>query len=105
MGQISVAAFRAKPGKEAELLAVIADRLPLLRRLGLATDRPAILMRSRDGVLVQASEWVSEEAIERAHHTPEVLALWARFDACCTFVKLGSLAEAADMFATFEAVG
>jgi len=56
MGLISVAAFRPKPGRERELLNVIADRLPLLRRLGLATNREPILMRSRDGTIVQVSE-------------------------------------------------
>lgn len=104
MGRISIAAFRPRPGKQDELLEVIADRLPLLRRLGLATDRAPILMGSRDGVIIQVSEWVSDEAIEKAHETPEVLALWERFDACCEFVKLDRLPEAGEDFATFEAM-
>jgi quinol monooxygenase YgiN len=104
MGVISVAAFRPKPGREAELLRVIADRLPLLRRLGLATDRAPINARSRDGVILHISEWAGEEAIECAHRTPEVLALWDRFAACCDFVSLETLAEAREEFATFEAI-
>ncbi len=104
MGRITFAAFKPKPGKEQELLAVIADRLPLLRRLGLATDRPNITCRAHNGVIVDVSEWASEEAVEKAHNTPEVLALWMRFDACCEFVKLDALAEVHEMFATFEAV-
>lgn len=104
MGRISIAAFRPKPGKEEALLEVIAERLPLLRRLGLATDRAPILMRSRDGVIVQVSEWCSEEAIEKAHETPEVLAMWKRFEACSEFVKLDALAEVRDEFATLEAI-
>lgn len=105
MPRITIAAFKPKPDHEAELMAVIADRLPLLRRLGLATDRPNITMRAHNGVIVDNSEWASEEAIERAHRTPEVLALWMRFEACCEFVKLDSLQEVHEMFATFEAVG
>lgn len=104
MGQISIAAFRPHVGKEAELLAAIADRLPLLRRLGLATERADILLRSRDGVIVSISEWTSLEAIDRAHKTPEVLALWQRFAACCEPVRLNTLSESAEMFATLEAV-
>lgn len=104
MGLISVAAYRAKPGKEDELRQVIADRLPLLRRLGLATDREPILMRSRDGVFIQISEWASHEAIEKAHETPEVLELWERFTACADFVKLESLAETHEDFTTFDAL-
>lgn len=105
MGQISMAAFMPKAGQESELLKVIADRLPLLRRLGMATDREPILMRSKDGVVIQVSEWVDDEAIRKAHETPEVLELWKRFDACSTYVKLDSLAESHDDFATFDAVG
>ncbi len=104
MGKISVAAFKAKPTKEEELLQVIADRLPLLRRLGLATERPAILMRSREGAVIQICEWANNEAIEKAHQTPEVLALWDRFDACSTYVKLESLAETHEDFATFDVI-
>ena len=104
MGRITIAAFMPRPGKEAELLGVIADRLPLLRRLGLATDRPHVLMRSTSGAIIEVSEWVSDEAIERAHETPDVHALWARFDACCDYVRLNSLPEADHDFATFSGI-
>jgi len=104
MGRITIAAFKPKPGREAELLSVIADRLPLLRRLGLATHREHILMRTRQGVIVEVSEWVSDQAIDKAHETPEVLALWNRFDACCAYVKLETLAEVHEDFATFDAI-
>ena len=104
MGFISIAAFKPKPGKEADLTKVIDDRLPLLRRLGLATDRAEIRCRSKDGVVITISEWSSQEAIDRAHKTPEVLELWNRFWDCCEFVKLDALAESHDAFATFAAI-
>lgn len=104
MGRITVAAFKPKPGMEAELLAVIADRLPLLRGLGLSTDRASVLMRAGDGVIIEISEWASEEAIAKAHQTPEVLALWDRFWACCEPVSLDSLEESRAPFGTFEAL-
>ena len=104
MGRITIASFRPKPGREGELLDVIRDRLPLLRRLGLATHREPILMRSRSGTIIQVSEWASDEAINQAHHLPEVLALWERFDACCSYVKLDTLEEAHEDFATFDSI-
>ena len=104
MGLISIAAFRPKPGKDAELIRVIDDRLPLLRRLGLASDRAEVRCRSKDGVVITISEWTSQEAIDRAHKTPEVLALWGRFAACCEWLKLDSIAECREDFATFEAI-
>ncbi len=104
MGQITIAAFRPRPGKEADLLQVIADRLPLLRRLGLATDRAEVLMRSADGVIIQVSEWAGADAIRVAHETPEVLALWDRFEACSEYARLDTLAEVHEDFATFTAL-
>lgn len=104
MGRISIAAFKPKPGKEDELLKVIDDRVPLLRKLGMLTDRPPIGMRSSDGVIIQVSEWVDDDAITKAHSHPDVLALWERFGACCQYVKLDSLSESHDDFATFEAI-
>lgn len=104
MGLISIVAYRAKPGQEVELQRELEGRLPLLRRLGLATQRPEILMRSRSGALVQVSEWASQEAIDTAHKTPEVLAMWERFGACCEFGPLSALPECGEMFATFRAV-
>jgi hypothetical protein len=104
MGLISVAAFKPLAGREAELLSVLRERLPLLRRLGLATERPPINARSRSGVILHISEWSSADAVGRAHRTPEVLALWERFAACCEYVTLASLDEVRDAFATFDAV-
>lgn len=104
MGVISVAAFRAKPGMDQDLEDVLRDRIPLLKKLGLGTDRPEINCRSKDGVVIHISEWTSHEAIDKAHQTPEVLALWDRFFACCEWVKLDSLPESHDDFASFEAL-
>jgi hypothetical protein len=104
MGRISIVAFRPQPGKEDELKRVMASRLPLLRRLGLATDRSNITMRATDGTLIDVSEWVDDAAIDRAHHTPEVLEPWKQFDACCTNVKLDMLTESHHDFATFDAI-
>jgi hypothetical protein len=104
MGRISIVAFRPLPGKDDELKRVLASRLPLLRRLGMATDRANITMRATDGTLIDVSEWTDDAAIERAHTTPEVLGLWRQFDTCCTYVKLDTLAESHQDFATFDAV-
>ncbi len=104
MGQVVIAAFKSKPEQEQELLQVIADRLPLLRRLGLATDRASITLRSKNGTVIDVSEWVDENAVARAHETPEVIELWKRFEACSEYVKLNSLDEIDEDFATFSSV-
>jgi quinol monooxygenase YgiN len=104
MGSLVIAAFRPKPGKEADLLACARDHLPILRAEGLATERPALVLRAADGSLLEIFEWVSHAAIEAAHTNPRVLALWKRYEACCDYVTLGDLAEAKSMFPHFDLV-
>lgn len=103
-GVIVVVAYRPKPGKEQELLELVRERVPTLRKQGLVTDRVPTIMRSRDGTIVEVSEWKSREAIDAAHKNPNVLAMWEKFGAVCDCVPLNTLPEAADMFAGFEPV-
>ena len=103
-GICSVVAYRPKPGKERELLSLIRTRVPTLRNEGLATDRVPTMMRSRDGTIIEVSEWKSQDAIDAAHKNPTVLAMWEKFFAICECVPLQTLPEASDMFASFEPI-
>jgi quinol monooxygenase YgiN len=103
-GIIAVVAYRPKPGKEQELLELVRNRVPTLRKEGLVTDRTPAIMRSRDGTIVEVSEWKSREAIDAAHRNPNVLAMWDKFFAVCECVPLNTVPEAADMFAGFTPV-
>ena len=49
MGEIMIACYRPKPGKEEELMGYLKDLLPALRAEGLVTDRPPYLMKAADG--------------------------------------------------------
>ena len=99
-----IASFKPKPGMEAALLDLVREHVPTLQRLGLATDRGSLVMRAGDGTLVEAFEWVSSAAIDAAHKHPEVLAMWARFEAACEYTSLKELAEAQHPFAEFAVV-
>ena len=103
MGDMVIVGYRPKPGREAELLALTLDHVAALRRLGLATDRPALAMRSRTGVIVEVFEWC-DGAIARAHQHPDVQAMWSAYGAVCDYVPLKDLPEAADLFAQFEPI-
>lgn len=103
-GVIAVVAYRPKPGKERELLELVRSRVPTLRKEGLVTERAPTIMRSRDGTIVEVSEWKSREAIDAAHKNPNVLEMWDKFFGGCECVPLKTLAEANDMFAGFEAI-
>jgi quinol monooxygenase YgiN len=103
-GVVVIVAYRPKPGKENELLDLVRSRVPTLRKENLVTDRAPSIMRSRDGTIIEVSEWKSRDAIDAAHKNPNVLAMWNKFFAVCDCVPLDSLAEAKEMFAGFEPI-
>ena len=104
MGQFVVVAYRPRPGKSRQLLGLLREHLPILRAEGLATDRPAYVMRAADGTFVEVFEWKSVKAIEKAHRNPAVQALWARFDKVCTYESLANLQESKGPFSPFQPI-
>jgi quinol monooxygenase YgiN len=101
-GVIVIVAYRPKPGKEKELIELVRNRVPTLRKEDLVTDRAPIIMRARDGTIIEVSEWKSQKAIDAAHKNPNVHAMWNKFFALCDCLPLKTLAEAEEMFAGFE---
>jgi hypothetical protein len=104
MGRIVIVAYKPKAGRDQALLEAVGKHARILRAENLISDRPVYVMRASDGTIVEVFEWLSPEAIERAHSNPAVHALWAEFGEACEYVPLGSLAESQQMFAEFEAV-
>jgi quinol monooxygenase YgiN len=104
MGHVVIAVYRPHSGREDDLLALVREHVPMLRGLGLATERPVMAMRARDGTIVEIFEWHSAQAVERAHEEPEVQALWERFGAVCSWGRLVDLWESRSTFAHFEAI-
>ena len=101
MGDMVIAVYRPKSGRESELLALVKDHVPLLRRLDLATDRPALAMRASNGEVGEVFEWEAG-AIATAHEHLEIRKLWAQYSDVCDYVPLKSLVEAQGLFAQFE---
>lgn len=103
MGDMVIAVYRPKPGRERELEEVVREHVPTLRRLGLATGRPALAMRAANGEVVEVFEW-REGAIAAAHGHAGVLAMWERFGDVCDHAPLQSLAESQAPFAQFRPI-
>ncbi len=103
MGRMVIVGYRPKPGHEDGLLVLTREHVSILRRLGLATERPALAMRSKDGVIVEVFEW-EEGAVAKAHQHPEVMAMWDRYAAVCDYTPLSELPETKDLFAQFEPI-
>jgi quinol monooxygenase YgiN len=101
-GIVVIVAYRPKPGQEKALLEIVHSRVPTLRQEGLVTDRTPVIMRAKDGTIIEVSEWKSHQAIEEAHQNPRVLAMWDKFFAVCDCVPLKTVPEAETMFAGFE---
>ena len=101
---IVIVAYHPRPGKEALLLELTRQHLPLLRAQGLATDRPSWAMRSADGTIIEVFEWKSAEAIAAAHQNPVWQAMCGRYSEACDYISLENLSESKNMFAEFDAV-
>jgi hypothetical protein len=97
---IVIVAYRPKPGKEADLLQLTREHVPLLRAEGLATDHPVTACQAKDGTIVEVFEWAAG-GTEKAHTNPVVLKLWERYAATCDYVPLATLAESSNLFASF----
>ena len=104
MGRFVIAAFKPKLGMVQQLDAVVEKHWRVLRAQNLVTDTPRQAMRAADGTVIEVFEWLSSEAIERAHENPMVHALWAEFAEVCEYIPLSNLAEAKSLFAEFDSV-
>lgn len=100
--QVVFAIYRPKPGREKALEDLLARHVPTLRRLGLATDRPPLLLRSKDSSFVEVFGWVDGDAARKAHAHPEVAALWEAMGEVADFPGLADLPEARTRFAHFR---
>ena len=103
-GIVVIVAYRPKPGRESELLEIVRNRVPTLRKEDLVTDRVPVLMRARDGTIIEVSEWKSHEAIEAAHKNANVWAMWNKFFEVSECIPLKRLPEAEEMFAGFTPI-
>ena len=101
--RLSIVAYRPKPGKEEELMALTREHVPFLRSAGLATERPHVIATAGDGTVIEVFEW-AEGGLAKAHQHPDMRTLWERYAAVCDFVPLNTLPEAAMMFANFVPV-
>src|SRR6266536_2770751 len=93
---IVIVAYRPKPGRDSDTLALVRNRVPTLRKEGLVTDRTPIIMRARDGTIIEVSEWKSQEAIEAAHKNSNVLVMCNRFVEVCDCIPLNAGAESGE---------
>ena len=102
-GNLVMALYRPKPGKDAAVRALIARHVPTLRSLALATERPVLLLQADDGTYLEIFEW-KPGAAQAAHTNPGVLEIWGPMHEAADFVRLADLEESGRPFPHFRAV-
>ena len=79
--------FTVKPAREKEFVKVLAKDWPGLVKLGFATKVKPVVWRHVDEtggpVYFQVFTWTSEEAVNEAHHSPEVMKSWGAMGPLC----------------------
>lgn len=103
MGDMVIAAYKPKQGKELDLLTLTKTHIPYLRDLNLVTGRPTLAMQAQDGTILEIFEW-QDGAIERAHAMPEIRRLWEQYAAVCDYTPLEALPESKTLFAQFRPI-
>ena len=104
MGIIVFASYKPKIDKLGELNELIKIHVDILRAEGLATNRQTVLMKSKNGTIIEIFEWKSRESIEAAHTNKNVQNLWDKFTIVCDFVPISSLDETKELFTEFESI-
>ncbi|MGE0788689.1 MAG: hypothetical protein AB7S26_23660 [Sandaracinaceae bacterium] len=92
--------YVVKPGKEAEMRALLADHYPTLRRAGLVTEEPALIYSGvpgddekeerhgrSTGVFIEIFSWRTGDSSRVAHESPDVMKVWEPMGAICEHME------------------
>ncbi|MFT6659588.1 hypothetical protein [Maritalea sp.] len=104
MPVVVIVGYRPKPGCDVLLAELMKTHVQRLRDEGLATERPSIVMRAKDGTFVEVFEWISEDAMRAAHSNPQVHVMWEEYAAVCDYIPVAELPEAQQLFSQFEPI-
>lgn len=102
MGHTVIVGYKPKPGKEEALKELMKTHLPILKQEGLVRDKESYIMEAADGTIVEVFEWLSAEAVQKAHTNAVVLAMWAKYAEVCDYVPAGPLSELSQLFSSFK---
>ena len=99
--RIVIVGYKPKAGKEEALQQLMREHYSTLKAQNLVTDRDSIIMKAKDGTIIEVFEWKSKSAIEQAHTNPEVLKMWEKYDEVCEYIPVGKIEESSNLFSEF----
>ncbi|MBV7504729.1 antibiotic biosynthesis monooxygenase [Bacillus sp. sid0103] len=99
---VFMALYRPKPGKAEDLKEVLKVHIPTLREEELITSRELLTLQAADGTIIEIAEWRSTEAIEKAHQSAKVMAVWDKIGSLAELTSLSTLAESQHPFPNFK---
>ncbi len=102
--ELVIALYKPRRSKRDEFQALLAKHEGLLRKAGLVTDRPFVMMKSDDGTILEVFEWIDGAAAHKAHEHAEVGPLWNAMAEIAEFPCLAELPEATKRFPHFGVV-
>ncbi len=100
--EIVFAIYKPHTNKGNKLKKLLFNHIPILKSNNLITDRPSILVQSKNGIYIEIFEWKSNNAVEEAHKNSEVQKLWDEMAKVCDFTSLDSIEEAKEYFPQFK---
>lgn len=104
MSKIAIIVFKPRKDKDQELIELMLENIPILRKLGLVTYREQIIAKAKDGSIVQIFEWVDEDSYERAQALPLVQEIWMKTSKISDFQKPISIDEFQEPLSMFDTV-
>ena len=102
--KLTIAIYKPKSDRDDEMLEVLKSHTPLLKELGLISNKPAYLARSSNGHIIEIFEWLNEEAKVIAHSHPLLQPVWSKMMEICEFPSFSELPESASSFPNFETI-
>ncbi len=104
MGRGVIVIYRPKKGMDQQLIQLVRDHISILQQQNLATEKLPIVMRATDGSIIEIFEWISAEAIAKAHNNKAVQELWAKFSLVCDYEIPVNVKEFHSVFSEFEVI-
>ncbi|WP_276372992.1 hypothetical protein [Chryseolinea sp. H1M3-3] len=96
--------YRPKKGMDQQVIQLVREHISILRQQNLATKKSPIVMRAKDGSIIEIFEWISAEAIANAHENKAVQELWGKFSSVCDYEIPVNVEEFHSVFSEFEVI-